>query len=61
MKSISCMKDDLPYKISNLVTEAMKPYTLAEWWREQENEVHHTVSYYPDGTAENILLILHWI
>lgn len=30
MKSISCMKDDLPYKISNLVTEAMKPYTLAE-------------------------------
>ena len=61
MKSPSCMKDDLPHKMSNPVTKAMKLYTAAEWWQEQENELHHTVSYYQDGTAENIFLFLHWI
>lgn len=30
IKSISCVKDVLPHKMSNQVTEAMKPYTVAE-------------------------------
>lgn len=61
MKSISCVKDNLPHKMSNPVTEAMKQYTAAERWQEQENKLHHTMSYCLHDQAENILLILHSI
>lgn len=61
MKSISCVKDNLPHKMSNPVTEAMKQYIAAEQWQDQEKELHHTMSYCSCDQAENILLILHSI
>lgn len=33
----------------------MKPYTVGEQWQKQ-NELHHTESYFPDGTTANNIL-----